>query len=441
LIRFRVRNFRSLKTEQEFSMAAASSQEASRTIREYGGPGPAVHRVAAIYGANGSGKTNVLRALDYMKTAVRNSQKLWPPEGPIPRDPFLLDSQSSNDPSFFEAELALGDGHLRYGFTLNNQEVLEERLDAYPGGKRQVLLRREGQDFAFGNELVGDNQAAKRLTRPNSLFLSAAATAKHPMLLPVYRTFAKQITYVPWNRRTVRQKMAEACQNESLRPLIERLLREADPAIASLSVRREDLLSPLFKHEDPQTRALLGELIGPLQKLFSAAREEDPGAADFFEKQPVLSLHHKSSGEADVALDQAQESDGTLAYLGLLVPVLQAIRTEGTVCIDEIEAGIHPLLALRVVRLFSNSKLAGRGAQIIFTTLDTNLLNAASLQRDQIWFTEKDPDGRTHLYPLTNFTPERNDKLQHGYLQGLYGRVPFLGWANFIAKLDANTER
>jgi hypothetical protein len=422
-------------------MAKASAQGSTGTLQTPGGPQPDVLRVAAIYGGNGAGKTNVLRALEYMRTAVRNSHKIWPAEGPIPRDPFLLDSQASIDASFFEAELTLEGKYFRYAFTLNAREILEERLDAYPDGKHQTLLRREGQNFTFGSELAGDNQAAKRLTRPNCLFLSAAATAKHPMLLPIYREFALHMTYVPWNRLTGQHKTAEACQNEALRPLAERLLREADPAIAGLSVSQEDLIGPLLKSDDPQTSSLLGELIGPLQKLLSAAREEDPDAADFFEKRPVLSFSHKGSEDAGVALDQAHESDGIMAFLELLVPVLQVIRKGGTVCVDEIGAGLHPLQVLRVVRLFNSPRLAARGAQIIFTTMDASLLTAAALGRDQVWFTEKDSNGCTHLYPLTDFTPERNSRLRHGYLQGRYGPVPFIGWSGFIARLDAGADR
>ena len=405
------------------------------------GAKPALHRVAAIYGGNGTGKTNVLKALDYMRTAVRNSQKIWPPDGPIPRDPFLLDSKSGDEPSFFEAELSVEGKSFRYAFTLNDQEIQEERLDVSTEGKRQMLLWREGQNYGFGNELAGDNQTAKRLARRNSLFLSAAAAAKHPVLLPIYRAFAKQITYVPWNRFTLRRTTAEACQEKSLRPLIERMLREADPAIAGLSVRQEDLLRPLFESNDPQTKALLAELIGPLQKLLAAAREETSGTADIFEKRPVLSLSHKGSTDADVALKRANESDGIMAFLELIAPALQAIRTGGTLCVDEIGAGIHPLQALRILRLFNTPKLAGRLAQIVFTTLDTNLLTAASIERDQIWFTEKDSEGCTHLYPLTDFKPEKTPDLKQGYLQGRYGPVPFIGWTNFIARLDSVARR
>ncbi|HET7213683.1 MAG TPA: ATP-binding protein [Terriglobia bacterium] len=422
-------------------MEGTAAQASVGSVEPRAGTKPALHRVAAIYGGNGTGKTNLLKALEYMKSAVRNSQKIWPPDGPIPRDPFLLNAKSGNEPSFFEAELAVEDKSFRYAFTLTDQEILEERLDVSTEGRRQMLLRREGQNFAIGDDLAGDHQTAKRLTRRNSLFLSAAAAAKHPVLLPVYQAFAKQITCLPWNRFSLRRTTAEACQDKSLRPLIERMLREADPAIAGLSVRQEDLLRPLFESNDPRTYALLGELIGPLQKLLAAARGEAPGTADIFEKRPVLSLSHTSSDGADAALDQAHESDGVLALLELAVPVLQAIRTGGTVCVDEIGAGLHPLQALRILHLFNTPKLAGRPVQIIFTTLDTNLLTAASLQRDQIWFTEKDNEGCTHLYPLSDFMPERNENLRQGYLQGRYGPVPFIGWTNFIARLDSGASR
>lgn len=422
-------------------MEAGSSEAASGSSWGQDSPQDEPFRIAAIYGANASGKTTLFKALAYMKNAVRNSQKLWPPDGPPPREPFLLDSESKNDPSFFEADFLLDQTRFRYAFTLDDREILEERLDAYPQGKRQTWLRREGRDFIFGKDLAGDNQAIKRRTRPNSLFLSAAAEGNHPALLPLYGWFAKQVIFVPRDRRAFRRVTAEMCRSEALKPSILRLLGVADPLITGLSVREEDLYAALSEQQDPQNKQLLGDLIGSLQKLIAAAKEEEPDAASSWEKRPVLTLLHKGSGDTDIPLEEEQESDGALAFLGLFGPVLQAVRSGGTVCVDGIETGLHPLLALRIVRLFSNAKVAARGAQIIFITHDTNLLNVASLRREQIWFTEKDAEGGTHLYPLTDFVPKANEKLGHGYLQGHYGAVPFIGWKNFFAQLDARAGR
>ena len=113
--------------------------------------------------------------------------------------------------------------------------------------------------------------------------------------------------------------------------------------------------------------------------------------------------------------------------------MLRALELGGTLCVDELDANLHPLLALKVVSLFNDPKRNPRSAQIIFTTHDTNLLDKASLRRDQIWFTEKDAEGGTHLYPLTDFKPRKKENLERGYLQGRYGAVPFIGSTDFLA--------
>lgn len=434
LIRFRACNYRSLKEEQEFSFQAGASEGAAST-KEI-----ALRRAAAIYGANASGKSNVLKALDFMKSAVRNSQKLWPPAGPLPREPFLLDPTAAREPSFFEAEFLLNGSHYRYGFTINDQEVLEERLDAFPEGKRRMWLRREGGNLNFGGELTGDLEAIQRLTRPNSLFLSAAAASKHPALLPLYQWFALRLRYLPFDRRRLLQKAATLARKDTWKASLVALLRAADPSIRGLKVREENLLAPLDQLQDPQNKELAGNLIGALRKLLAAAKEEDPQSAEAWEKKPVLALLHQGA-EAEVALEEVQESEGTLAFLALLVPVLETVQTGGTLCVDELAAGLHPLLALRMIRLFSNPKVSGRGAQIVFTTHDTSLLAAAGLRRDQIWFTEKDAHGRSHLYTLSDFSPVRDEKLPRGYLPGRYGPIPFWGWERFFARLDERGKR
>ena len=149
----------------------------------------------------------------------------------------------------------------------------------------------------------------------------------------------------------------------------------------------------------------------------------------------VPALIHKGSAEPGVALPGDKESDGTLAFFGLLGPVLHAIGSGGTVCVDELDGSLHPLLALKVVSSFHHLKLNPHSAQIIFATHDTNLLDKASLRRDQIWFTEKDDEGATDLYPLTDFKPRKNENLERGYLQGRYGAVPFIGSTEFLADI------
>jgi hypothetical protein len=138
-------------------------------------------------------------------------------------------------------------------------------------------------------------------------------------------------------------------------------------------------------------------------------------------------FQHRGQSESPVELSIFNESDGTVAYFSLLGPVVNTLESGGVLCVDELNSSLHPLLALELVRVFNDRKRNPLGAQLIFNTHDTNLLDSSLLRRDQIWFTEKDSSGATHLYPLSDFKPRKNENLERGYLQGRYGAIPFLG--------------
>lgn len=434
LIRFRARNFRSLKEEQELSLVASSLKDSPEAVTKVDGLDLGLVRVAAIYGANASGKSNVIKALAYMSSAVQSSQREWAPEGPIPREPFLLDPRSRLDPSTFEVDLLLDGVRFHYGFSLNDREVLDEWLDAYPTGskpvRKQMWFKRDGKKFTFGNKMGGDNSAIERLTRPNSLFLSAAAQNNHESLLPVYKWFAEHFTYVLKDRGPLARETAEMCKDKTLKSSLLNLLRIADLGVVGLGVREVDLFSWSSEAGEEEAGNAEDELVQVMNNLFQVLKKRHVP-----EKAHIVDLIHKGVAQEGVTLREYNESAGTLAFFGLLGPVLRATNSGGTVCVDELDASLHPLLALEVVRLFNDPKLNPRGAQIIFTTHDTNILDRASLRRDQIWFTEKDAEGGTHLYPLTDFKPRKNENLERGYLQGRYGAVPFIGSPGFLANL------
>jgi len=437
LIRFRARNFRSLKEEQELSLVASSLKDPPEAVTQVEGLDLGLVRVAAIYGANASGKSNVIKALAYMSSAVRNSQRKWPPEGPIPREPFLLAAQSKLDPSSFEVDLLLDGVRYHYGFTLNDRQILEEWLDAFPIGKRQMWFKRKQRVFTFGKKLGGDNGAIKRLTRANSLFLSAAAQNNHEALLPIYKWFADQCQFVPRERDSFTDETTQMCKDKDVKSWVLKTLRAADLGVVGLDIREEDLKPRIPIGVSDKDMPFYEQMDEALDKFWSAAKMIS-GRSDFPEKRQVLSLIHEGPKQCQVPFHQRSESEGTVAFFGLLGPVLSAIKSGGVVCVDELDASLHPLLALEVVRLFNDPKLNPRGAQIIFTTHDTNILDRASLRRDQIWFTEKDAEGGTHLYPLTDFKPRKNENLERGYLQGRYGAVPFIGSSDFLANPHPN---
>jgi len=187
LIQFRVENHRSLRDEQVLSLAAAGDKAGAHVLR-VAGLAEAVVPVAAIYGANASGKSNVLDALKFLKHAVVSSHARWDVDQ-TPHHPFLLSSKAKA-PSLYEVEIVVQGVRYRYGFQLGSSRVEEEWLFTWPNGRKVMWLERERDHFEFGKMLHGENEVIRNLTRPNSLFLSAAAQNNHAALLPIFRYFS-----------------------------------------------------------------------------------------------------------------------------------------------------------------------------------------------------------------------------------------------------------
>jgi AAA15 family ATPase/GTPase len=265
----------------------------------------------------------------------------------------------------------------------------------------------------FSAKMPGENKVIEGLVRPNSLFLSAAAQNNHERLLPVYRWFAEALMFREKADRTVSQRLtAILLKDPESKRVIVNLLRNADVGITDVNV----------KEPDAKTLALFVESLGA------------SGERDNFEIQHL-------SGETVARLPLSQESEGTVVYLSLLGWIILALKSGGVLCIDELDASLHPLLALRLVEIFNNQAANPNSAQLIFNTHDTNLLGGGHLRRDQIWFTEKDGSGSSQLYPLTDFKPRAGENLQNGYLQGRYGAIPFLNASAFLSALEIHATR
>jgi len=418
LIRFTFENFLSFKEKQELTLVASPLTELKDSL--LGGNGSEYHLLpsAGIYGANASGKTNVLKALRFVSTAVMRSYRNWEPEGGIDRPAFLLDDESRNNPSSFEIEFIVAEVRYRYGFVLDSYRILEEWLYAYPSGKQQTWFTRAevpSRRFTFSRNLSGENRAIENLTRKNSLFLSTAAQNNHQLILPVYNFLARGMKFL-MNRQGLPGTTLRLCEDESHKDLLLKLLTSADLGITGLRLDRAIV-------EEQMTE--------PVRKFvldFENLLKEHVTKGEAFDIKKVtkpLFLHRSQSG-ASAELAEEYESAGTMAYFWLLGPIVRAIDSGGVLCVDELDSSLHPLLAINVLRLFSDRGRNPRGAQLLFTTHNTNLLSSSALRRDQVWFTEKDPEGASHLYPLSDIRPRKNENLARGYLQGRYGAIPFL---------------
>jgi hypothetical protein len=267
----------------------------------------------------------------------------------------------------------------------------------------------------FGRNLGGENRAIEGLTRKNSLYLSAAAQNNHEMLSPIYNYLTKDIRF-QLGRVGLPQTTLAMCEDEKQKDMLIKFLTSADLGIIGLRLQQLGA--------DDRTKEHLGKIHSVIKDI---AKELAPKATlpDMNLMTHPYFLHQSQSGSY-VELPLHDESAGTVAYFWLLGPVVKAIEDGGVLCVDELDSSLHPLLALEVLRLFSDRQRNPHGAQLIFNTHDTNLLNSSVLRRDEIWFTEKDSTGATHLYSLSDFKPRKNENLERGYLQGRYGAVPFM---------------
>ncbi len=440
LLAFRVSNFRSVRDEQELSLVrsrrlARTSADPDAGERHWNLD---VSTVAALYGGNASGKSNVLEAVSFMARVVAYSYSKWLPDGDIPIEPFRLDATHSHEPSRFEVELLLGGIRHQYGFELNQREVLREWLYVYPHGRRQTWFERDrdaAEEWYFGRALGGRNRVITDLTRPNALFLSTAASSKHQQLAGIHRWLSRHIRLAsPGNAQSrMRFTFNELDRDAELREKLRQLLVFADLGIEDIKVQH--------KRFTDQDRA---EFIQLTKALVAAGVEEsdipDEDAALRAVSTTIELQHLCGDGSPAVGLSFETESLGTQALVALAGPLLQALRRGYLFMVDELDTSLHPRLVAELVKLFQSPVSNPKQAQLVFSTHDASLLgslvdDAPVLERDQVWFVEKDQSGATSMYPLTDFSPRRVENLERGYLQGRYGAVPFLKEDELISAL------
>ncbi|MGW4369640.1 AAA family ATPase [Nocardia takedensis] len=462
---FRVGNHRSFADENELLLMPVADDRAAVPV-------------AAIYGANASGKSNLLDGLRAMQRAVLESFARWEPFSGVPRDPFRFRASHMVDvPSTYVIEIVAEKIPWTYGFSVDNERVLEEWLFSYPEKRKRVLFQRTEGRFTFGST-VADHRSQlasiRDLTRPNALFLSAVAQARPDLFEPVHRWFRRTLILSDGrtsSTATIARRLRDALLNgtdEDAARLIE-LVRVADFGIVAIDVpstqlpeihssltagevevRLDSLLKQEKDLEDLRWKGKTRE-----SGLLSAFRDfsivvpgrdhgpkwtmhvgRDVGQARS-SNPPVLFTHH---GSEAAALTLEQESAGTIAWLEILPGILDALDNGRVTVIDEIDTSLHPLLTAALIELFQSEETNQHGAQLILTTHDSSLLGTVVrpdglLHRDQVWFVEKSQDGTSTLYPLTDYKPRNEHNLERRYLGGSFGAVPDVDFHQFVEAL------
>jgi uncharacterized protein len=428
LLRFGVENYLSIRDYQEINLTATKlTDDATDLINRKKLPSPLLPSIA-IYGANASGKSNLISAFYFMIRGILHSYSHGKEEKGAPLNYFRLDNESKTRPCKFDIDFFHDEVRYHYGYSMNDKVIQEEWLYAYPHGKRQIWFYRnidESPKLYFGKNLKGKLKTIEELTKPNSLFLSTAAEANHDQLSNIYKYFENRYE-VYESIKNEELNLKSLLEMEEVKKLYIDFLKEADIGILDIKVEEKDFDVP----DDVMLRA---------KEFESAFNQHTKLSAKLTipEKREMIFFGHKAKDREPVYFPPYMESDGTLALLSLLRPVFYALATGSILFIDEIESSLHPLLSNKIIRLFNKSSANLNGAQIIFTTHDTNLLANDFLRRDQVWFTEKNSEGATHIFPLSDIKTRKGDNLEKGYLQGRFGAIPYLG---SFEKLFSNEE-
>jgi uncharacterized protein len=428
MVSFSARNVRSFRDSIEFSLEATpiSERGVPRTLpwRE-DGPRPArILPAAGIFGANASGKTNFLRVLSDMRQLVMTSFRAGGSSRQLEHHPFRLDSDYEQAHSKYEIGLILNGVRFDYGFEIESNHVISEWARRYPRGKAATIFRRDHLHVRVGEDYRAKGRAVSEILRPNSLYLSAAAAADHPGLRPLFNWFDANLWLCEAATRPERwQYTTNIMRNAGYRELLMGMLQAADLGITDAQVRQPP--PEMQEHLDRIVKVLLE--MDTEQGITSRLSEE--GFVG-------ISLSHQGK-RGNVELDTAEESLGTLVWLGLIGPVVSALASGTVLLVDELESSLHPTLVRQLVRMFQHPRLNPNGAQLIFSSHEPGLLgnsvNERVLGRDQVWFTEKLHDGGTRLYPLSDLGPRKEEAISRRYLEGRYGATPIISDAEFDA--------
>lgn len=397
IIEFKVSNFRSIKEPVTLSTAAASmsSDDSVAVPTEVPEWDLSLLNVLGIFGANASGKTNILRALDSCLLCM-GGHKSFRIEG---RVPFLIDDKFSESPTCFELKSLLGDNIYVYSIAFDSIRVIEERLVYLPSAtKRENLLfdRKYQADkdvyiWKNGDAFSGphvDLQSQLKQEEPYLGFLAGSLNVEilRPLVtwtsnhFPGVNMFISSTEPTMWHRFLAKVP--------GMQEKVGRLLSEFDTGIDDLFLTKAD-----------------------------GKTEEDEYA--------VMVRHHGKNSVATWPI--AEESIGNQRLFTLAAKLINALERGGVLVIDELGGNLHPNLSTHIIRLFQQPEINRGKGQLIFSSHDNVHMNRKLMRRDQIWFTKRRRDKSTALYPLTDFNVRNDLAVSKAYLEGRFEAVPILG--------------
>lgn len=418
LIEFNVANHRSFKENAVLSLVASSIKDLNdEAIFEKRGKN--YLKLAVLYGANGSGKSNLLDSIVMMRSFVINSSRESQADEPINVEPFLLDQDSIVKPSLFEVVFIIGEIKYRYGFEVNRERVVSEWLFETKKVKETVLFTRELDDIQFV-ESFKEGERLEEKTRRNALFLSVVAQFNGEISTRIVGWFRDLNPVQGVQDEKYFGLSAGLLNDEKTREFVTSFMKSADMGIIDMRVEERE--------PDSATQNFINILNEEHKDKFKKYIEgvKNKKVAEIMTTHEIFNNEGEKVDEIEFTLTN-HESSGTNKFFNIIGAVIKTLINGEVLIIDELNARLHPLLTRHIVKTFNSLEGNPNKAQLIFTTHDTNLLDREILRRDQIYFTEKDQFGASHLFSLVEYKPRNDEAYEKNYIKGKYGAIPFVG--------------
>lgn len=417
ILEFTVKNFLSIKDEVTLSMVASkdSSFEDNLLPYEDGKKIKNALKSVVIYGANASGKTNVLKALGFFTWFLRNSHEMQQGRK-IPVDAFKLDEDSKNDPSEFQIIFIHNEIKYLYGFSSTEVEVIDEYLYYYPNGRQSTIFERKRDEYKFTIDIERQMELKNKFHSKNKLFIATESLWEYEKAKIPFEWLNDYLRVLINHDRLEAYTGSNMHEDKNFDLLVKKYIKLADVGIDDISI-------DIQKAEDALSSQKLKFLPAEVKnKILSEVKDEN-----IIDIKMIHNYKDRNGNIINCHFEFNEESDGTQKFFGLLGPWLDALLNGYTIVIDELDIRLHTLLVKKLMEMFLDPDVNKKNAQLIFTTHDTNLLDSDLLRRDQIWFTEKKEDKSTDLYSLFDFGGVRKSiSIEKGYLQGKYGGIPVL---------------
>lgn len=422
LIEFKFGNYRSFRDEAVLSMEATGLGRLKSSLISYNSLNllPAV----AIYGKNGGGKSNVIRAFWLAVQFIKNAQRTQHEDAEIPVRPFLLNDYSKDTPTFFEFTYVLDNVKYIYGFSATKEKVFSEYLYHAPKGQKATVFARTNQEFTFTEEKA-KRKLISEAVAPNQLFFSVACTMNDAACVSAMKWF-REYVFFSRDYTDIPKQLLSYSNDKNMLAAISDYAKAADLGIEKMEFEFKD-----EEIDDLETITDMTENMKSALSAFMQTLKENSSSSEIsLQKSEVkaTSYHkgvNKDGEKVSFALELSDESDGTRKLMSIAPAIESVLNKGGLVLVDELEKELHPMLVNYIVAKFQSKNANPNAAQIVFTTHNTELLNMELLRKDQLYFADKSrKDGASELYSISDFSTKTADNIRKGYLAGKYGATP-----------------